>query len=104
MPWTGPGLLRDACAVLAEHDLSIISSHTTTDADRVARISFEFELADVSQLDSLLSSALSLESVFDAYRVMPGRRRDRAATPSSRPNSAYTDTAADKKSELVVDG
>ena len=70
-----PGLLRDASAVLTEHKLSIISSHTSTGDDRIARISFEFELADASQLDSVLSSVLQLESVFDTYRVMPGRRK-----------------------------
>ena len=34
---------------------------------------FEFELADLSQLDSVLSSVLALEAVFEAYRVIPGR-------------------------------
>ena len=69
------GLLRDVSDVLAGHKLSILRSQTATDADRVARMSFEFELADVSQLDSVLSQVLALEGVFDAYRVMPGRRR-----------------------------
>lgn len=71
------GLLRDASNVLAEHKISIINSHTTTDTDRIARMSFEFELADASQLDSVFSSMLALEGVLDAYRVMPGRRSRR---------------------------
>ena len=40
--------------------------------DRIAKMQFEFELADVSQLDSVLSSVLGVEAVYDAYRVVPG--------------------------------
>ena len=68
-----PGLLRDVTDVLAEHRLSIISAKAETGDDFIARMDFEFELADLSQLDSVLSSVLSLEAVFDAYRVVPGR-------------------------------
>ena len=69
-----PGLLRDVTDVLAEHRLSIISAKAETGDDFIARMDFEFELADVSQLDSVLSSVLGLEGVFEAYRVLPGRR------------------------------
>ncbi len=68
-----PGLLRDVSDVLAEHRLSILSVRAETGDDFIARMDLEFELADVSQLDSVLSSVLGLESVFDAYRVLPGR-------------------------------
>ncbi len=68
-----PGLLRDVTDVLAEHRLSIISAKAETGDDFIARMDFEFELADLSQLDSVLSRVLSLEAVFDAYRVVPGR-------------------------------
>ena len=68
-----PGLLRDVTDVLAEHRLSIISAKAETGDDFIARMGFEFELADLSQLDSVLSSVLSLEAVFEAYRVLPGR-------------------------------
>jgi GTP pyrophosphokinase len=33
---------------------------------------FEFELADPSHLDSLLASLREVDSVYDAYRVLPG--------------------------------
>ena len=69
------GLLRDVSDVLAEHRLSILSAHAETGDDFIARMDFEFELADVSQLDSVLSSVLGLEGVFEAYRVLPGRNR-----------------------------
>ena len=68
-----PGLLRDVTDVLAEHRLSIISAKAETGDDFIARMDFEFELADLSQLDSVLSSVLALEAVFDAYRVVPSR-------------------------------
>ena len=68
-----PGLLRDVTEVLAGHKLSILSAHAETGDDFIARMDFEFELADVSQLDSVLSSVLALEAVFEAYRVLPGR-------------------------------
>ncbi|MYK73165.1 MAG: bifunctional (p)ppGpp synthetase/guanosine-3',5'-bis(diphosphate) 3'-pyrophosphohydrolase, partial [Acidimicrobiaceae bacterium] len=68
-----PGLLRDVTDVLAEHRLSIISARAETGDDFIARMDFEFELADLSQLDSVLSSVLALEAVFEAYRVVPGR-------------------------------
>ena len=68
-----PALLRDVTQVLADHRLSVISSVTDTGADRIARMRFEFELADVSQLDSVLTSILAVETVYDAYRVVPGR-------------------------------
>ena len=67
-----PGLLRDVTDVLAEHRLSIISARAETGDDFIARMDFEFELADLSQLDSVLSSVLALEAVFEAYRVVPG--------------------------------
>ncbi len=69
------GLLRDVGDVLAQHKISVISSKSVVGADCISRMNFEFELADVSQLDSVLSSVLGLEGVFDAYRVMAGRRR-----------------------------
>jgi GTP pyrophosphokinase len=34
---------------------------------------FEFELADPAHLDSLLSALKRIDSVYDAYRVLPNR-------------------------------
>jgi len=65
-------LLRDVTGVLADHGLDILGAETSTGDDRIATMRFEFELADVSQLDSVLSSMLSIESVYDAYRLVPG--------------------------------
>ncbi len=66
-------LLSDVAKVLAEHHVSILSSSSNTSADRVSRMRFEFELADPSHLDSLLDSLRQLDSVYDAYRLLPGK-------------------------------
>ena len=73
-------LLRDVSTVLADHHVNILSCFTHTGTDRVARLRFEFELADPSHLDSLLATIRRIESVYDAYRVLPGRAGLRAAT------------------------
>jgi GTP pyrophosphokinase len=65
-------LLRDVSAVLADHGLNILGAVTDVGDDRIAKMQFEFELGDVSQLDSVLSSVLGVEAVYDAYRVVPG--------------------------------
>ena len=69
-------LLADVARVLAEHGLNVIGVHTETGDDAIAKMQFEFELADVSQLDSVLSSLLSVEAVYDAYRLVPGGGND----------------------------
>jgi GTP pyrophosphokinase len=65
-------LLADVARVLSEHHVSILSSASHTSADRVSRMRFEFELADPAHLDSLLDSLRQLDSVYDAYRLLPG--------------------------------
>jgi GTP pyrophosphokinase len=65
-------LLADAARVLSEHHVSILSSSSNTSGDRVSRMRFEFELADPAHLDSVLTSLRQLDSVYDAYRLLPG--------------------------------
>ena len=73
-------LLADVAKVLSEHHVSIISSSTHTTPDRVSRMRFEFELADPAHLDSVLEALKQLDSVYDAYRLLPGQG---AAVPAS---------------------
>ncbi len=65
-------LLRDVAEVLAEGHVNILTSTSQTSSDRVARFRFEFELADPGHLDSLLKAIQRVDSVYDAYRVLPG--------------------------------
>ena len=68
-------LLGDVSTALADHHVNIVASSTQTGTDRVARLRFDFELADPSHLDAVLASVKRVDSVFDAYRVLPGARR-----------------------------
>ncbi len=68
-------LLRDVTTVLADHHLNIVSSFTHTGTDRVARLRFDFELSDPSHLESLLGTLRRIDSVYDAYRVVPGHNK-----------------------------
>ncbi len=65
-------LLRDVSATLADHQLNILACTSQTGTDRISRMRFDFELADPSHLESLISTIRRIESVYDAYRVLPG--------------------------------
>ncbi len=69
-------LLRDVTTVLADHHLNIVSSFTPTGTDRVARLRFDFELSDTSHLEALLGTLRRIDSVYDAYRVIPGHNNN----------------------------
>ncbi len=66
-------LLRDVSTALADHHVNIVASSTQTGRDRVSTMRFEFELADPSHLDSAISTIKAIDSVYDAYRVVPGK-------------------------------
>lgn len=66
-------LLRDVSAAMADHHVNILGCQTATGADRVCKMRFEFDLADPGHLDSVISSIKGIDSVYDAYRVLPGR-------------------------------
>ncbi|MGH9084914.1 MAG: ACT domain-containing protein, partial [Acidimicrobiales bacterium] len=66
-------LLRDVAASMSDHHVNILSATTHTGSDRVSKMRFEFELADPGHLDSLLSTLRGIDSVYEAYRVVPGQ-------------------------------
>ncbi len=66
-------LLADVTKVLAENHVNILSSFSHTGSDQVSRMRFEFELADPSHLDSIVSALKRVDSVYDAYRIVPGQ-------------------------------
>jgi GTP pyrophosphokinase len=68
-------LLRDVAHTLSEHHVNILSCTSQTSSDRVAKFRFEFELADPGHLDSILVAVKRIDSVFAAYRVLPGHAR-----------------------------
>ncbi len=67
-----PVLLVDVAKVFSDHGLNVSAARSEVGDDAVAKMRFEFDLSDVSQLDPLLSSLLSVDSVFNAYRVLAG--------------------------------
>jgi len=69
-------LLRDVTNALADHHVNILSCHTVTSSDRVAKMRFEFEFANPGYLDAVIRTIKGVDSVYDAYRLNPG-----AATP-----------------------
>jgi GTP pyrophosphokinase len=65
----------DVWKVLSDHHLSIIRSDSQTGADRVSTMHFDFELADPAHLESVLAAVKRIDSVYDAYRILPGKGR-----------------------------
>ena len=68
-------LLRDVANAVSDHQVNIVASSTVTGDDRVAMMGFEFELADPKHLDSVLRTIRNIDSVYDAYRLVPGGQR-----------------------------
>ncbi|MEO7397778.1 MAG: bifunctional (p)ppGpp synthetase/guanosine-3',5'-bis(diphosphate) 3'-pyrophosphohydrolase, partial [Ilumatobacteraceae bacterium] len=66
-------LLRDVANSLSEQHVNIVACSTHTGNDRVAKMRFEFELADPSHLDSVLRTIKTIDGVYDAYRLVPGK-------------------------------
>jgi GTP pyrophosphokinase len=69
-------LLRDVANVLSEQHVNIVACSTHTGSDRVAKMRFEFELGDPNHLESVLRVIKSIDSVYDAYRIVPGGQSD----------------------------
>jgi GTP pyrophosphokinase len=65
-------LLGDVATALSEQQINILSATTTVGKDRVARLRFTFELADIAHLSSVLKAVKKVDGVFDAYRMLPG--------------------------------
>jgi len=64
-------LLSDVATVLSDHHVNIVSATSSTSKDRITRLRFTFELADITHLSGVLTAVKKVEGVFDAYRVVP---------------------------------
>jgi GTP diphosphokinase / guanosine-3',5'-bis(diphosphate) 3'-diphosphatase len=64
-------LLSDVATMLSDSHVNILSATSATGRDRITRLRFTFELADIAHLSSLLTSVKRVEGVFDAYRMVP---------------------------------
>ena len=65
-------LLRDVANALSDHHVNIVACDTATGSDRVAKMRFEFELADPNHLAAVLRTIKGIDAVYDAYRLVPG--------------------------------
>ena len=65
-------LLLDVANALSDGRVNIVASRTVTGDDRVAKMRFEFELSNTAQLTAVISRIRQINSVYDAYRVLPG--------------------------------
>jgi GTP pyrophosphokinase len=63
-------LLRDVANALSEQHVNIVAASTHTGRDRVARMRFEFELADPGHLDDVIRTIRRIDGVYDANRVV----------------------------------
>ncbi len=64
-------LLRDITAVLGDLHINITSAQVMTRKDRVAALTFTFELGDPTHLEYALRSVRGVEGVYDAFRLVP---------------------------------
>ena len=63
-------LLRDVANAVSEQHVNIVAGSTHTGHDRVAKMRFEFELADPGHLDSVIRTIKRIDGVYDAARVL----------------------------------
>jgi GTP diphosphokinase / guanosine-3',5'-bis(diphosphate) 3'-diphosphatase len=68
-------LLRDVTTTISDHGIQIVSSTTRAGKDGIATLTFTFELADPAHLEHLLQAIKTIDSVFDAYRMVPSASR-----------------------------
>jgi GTP pyrophosphokinase len=68
-------LLRDVSTAISDVGVNILSSTTRSGRDGIANLTFTFELADPAHLEHVIQSVRQIDSVFDAYRVVPSSAR-----------------------------
>jgi GTP pyrophosphokinase len=68
-------LLRDVSTAISDVGVNILSSSTRSGRDGIANLTFTFELADPAHLEHVIQSVRQIDSVFDAYRVVPSSAR-----------------------------
>ena len=64
-------LLSDVATVLSDSHVNILGANSSTGRDRITRLRFIFEMADIAHLSSVLAAVKRVEGVYDTYRVVP---------------------------------
>jgi guanosine-3',5'-bis(diphosphate) 3'-pyrophosphohydrolase len=65
-------LLGDVATAISEQQVNILSASSSVGRDRIGRLRFTLELADIAHLSGVLAAVKKVDSVFDAFRVVPG--------------------------------
>ena len=68
-------LLKDVTAAISDQGIQIVASSTRTGKDGIATLGYSFELGDPSHLEHVIENVKRVDSVFDAYRVVPASAR-----------------------------
>ncbi|MEX0593077.1 MAG: TGS domain-containing protein, partial [Nitriliruptoraceae bacterium] len=83
-------LLRDITAVLGDLHINITSAQVLTRKDRVAVLTFSFELGDPTHLEYALRSVRGVDGVYDAFRLVPQSAGARSTPGSGREHPTRT--------------
>lgn len=67
-----PRLLRDITTIMGEFHVNILSATMNINRERVAVSRFVFEMGNIAHLEDILRNIRNIDSVFNAYRVIPG--------------------------------
>ncbi|MCI5826076.1 MAG: bifunctional (p)ppGpp synthetase/guanosine-3',5'-bis(diphosphate) 3'-pyrophosphohydrolase [Arcanobacterium sp.] len=68
------GLLADISRVLSDNGVNMLSGSINTSSERVAHSTFTFEMAEPHLLKHVLRELRKIEGVYDAYRVVAGKK------------------------------
>jgi len=68
-----PRLLGDVSSAVADHNVNILACTSRAGNDRITKMRFDFEVGDPSQLGAVVRSIKAIDSVYDAYRIVPGK-------------------------------
>jgi guanosine-3',5'-bis(diphosphate) 3'-pyrophosphohydrolase len=68
-----PRLLRDMTTIMGEYHVNILSATMNINRERVNVSRFVFELGNIAHLEDILRNIREVDSVYNAYRVVPGR-------------------------------
>jgi GTP pyrophosphokinase len=67
-----PRLLRDITTIMGEYHVNILSATMNINRERVAVSRFVFEMGNITHLEDILRNIRTVDSIFNAYRVIPG--------------------------------
>lgn len=70
--YSSSNLLADVSRALADLKVEIVSSSLSTMDDRITNLNFEFAVADVAHLESVVKNIRRVDGVYDVSRIMPG--------------------------------